>query len=230
MQERTSRNEDSARGSTLASPRATSDDVAPLGPLEAVACFATGLALVLHILVDLPLWLATASTLSAGAVVMVLAVRRHPEGVPAGRRVLGVGFRSAVLATTVYDLTRLGIATGLDFEVGPFDAFKHFGAGLLGTEGLPPGPREWVAGTLFHLTNGTLFGVAYTILAGRKGLVWGVAFGLGLEAVMLGLYPAWLRIPNLQEFTSMSVLGHIAYGAALGVLARRGLERAEAGR
>jgi hypothetical protein len=50
-----------------------------------------------------------------------------------------------------------------------------------------------------------------------------VLFGLALEAVMLGLYPAWLQIPNMREFASMSVVGHVAYGGTLGFLARRGL-------
>lgn len=201
------------------------DTAAPLGPLEAAAFMATGAALVLHILVDVTLWMSVLMTLSAAGCVMFLAVRRHPGGVPAGRRVVAVGFRSAAVALVAYDVTRLALSTGLGFEVGPFDAFKHFGTGLLGTEGSPPGTGEWVAGALFHVTNGLTFGIAYTIAAGRRGVLPGVAFGLGLEAIMLGLYPAWLQIPNLREFTTMSVLGHVAYGGTLGLLAQRGLER-----
>lgn len=213
------------RCTTRAAP--TESDAA-LGPWEGAAFMATGSALVLHILVDLPLWLSVATTLTGAGCVMFLAVRRHPEGLPAGRRLVAVGLRSAIVAVVAYDLTRLGLAEGLDFEVGPFEAFEHFGAGLLGTRGSPPTTATWVAGALFHVVNGITFGIAYTIVAGRRGVLAGITFGLALEVIMLGLYPAWLQIPNLREFASMSMLGHVAYGATLGHLARRNLERGEA--
>jgi hypothetical protein len=156
--------------------------------------------------------------------VMFLAVRRHPEGVAAGRRVIGAGVAAAFAALLAYDGTRLLVVTAFDYEIGPFDAFTHFGAGLIGASA--SAAARTVAGAVFHVVNAITFGIAYTIWVGRRGVLVGVVFGLGLEAAMIAFYPAWLQVPNLREFTSMSVTGHIAYGAVLGTVARRGLERA----
>ncbi|MGH9213500.1 MAG: hypothetical protein ACRD2C_22925 [Acidimicrobiales bacterium] len=197
----------------------------PLRPWEGAAFMATGAALVVHIVVDVPLWLSVAVAATAAGCVIALAVHRHPGGTRAGRRVITVGTASAVAALVAYDGTRLAISTGLGYEVGPFDAFRHFGAGLVGSSA--SNAARWTAGTLFHITNGITFGIAYTIVAGRRGVVAGVLFGLGLEAAMIAFYPAWLQIPNLREFVSMSIVGHAVYGAVLGVAAQHGLRRFE---
>jgi uncharacterized membrane protein (DUF485 family) len=49
----------------------------------------------------------------------------------------------------------------------------------------------------------------------------GIAFALMLEAFMLSLYPGWLRIAAYAPFFTMSLIGHLAYGTVLGVLARK---------
>jgi hypothetical protein len=194
------------------------------GPWEGAAFMATGAALVVHILADVPLWLSAAMTVSVGGCVMFLAVRRHPEGVAAGRRVIGAGAVAAFAALLAYDGIRMLVVTAFDYGIGPFDAFEHFGAGLIGASASEE--SRTVAGALFHVVNAISFGIAYTIWVGRRGVLVGVLFGLGLEAAMIAFYPAWLQIPNLREFISMSVTGHIAYGAVLGAVARRGRVRA----
>jgi hypothetical protein len=105
---------------------------------------------------------------------------------------------------------------GFDLHVSPFKALPFFGNALIGVA--PGSTASWVAGTAFHLVNGVSFGVAYTVLAGRRNVLWAVGFGLGLEAFMLTLYPRWLQIEALQEFTQMSLLGHVAYGLSLGLV------------
>lgn len=61
------------------------------------------------------------------------------------------------------------------------------------------------------------FGCAYTVWFGHRRWPWGIAFALGLEAFMLAIYPGWLDLRTLQEFTTMSVLGHLVYGSVLGL-------------
>jgi hypothetical protein len=189
---------------------------------------ASGGALVAHILIDVPLWLSAVAAVCIAGAVLVVAASRREEGRVVDRRIIVAALRTAVAALVAYDLTRWAVVRVLGFEVGPFDAFVHFGAGLLGTTG-PATAATWVAGALFHVANAIGFGVAYTVVAGHRGVVAGVAFGVGLEAVMLGLYPAWLQIANLREFVTMSMAGHVAYGATLGLVARRGLGRKGAG-
>lgn len=199
----------------------------PLGVGEGAAFMATGAALVVHILADVPLWLSCAAALAGAVAVLVVASRRHPAGVEAGRKVVAIGAVSAAVALVAYDATRLAVAVAFDYEVHPFEAFRHFGAGLIGPDA--PEGAQWVAGTAFHVTNAITFGIAYTVWAGRRGVAAGIAFGLALEAAMLGLYPAWLQIANLREFASMSVVGHVAYGAALGAGAKARMARARLG-
>lgn len=205
-------------------------DAYPLGRWEGAAFMATGAALVVHILVDVPLWLSALTAVAAGACVIAISARRHPVDWGSGRRVLRVAVVAACAALVAYDASRLALTTLLDYHVTPFKAFPHFGRGLLGDSS--SSSARWVAGSAFHVVNALTFGIAYTLVVGRqptpqRGFVTGVLFGLGLEAAMIGLYPAWLQISNMREFLSMSVVGHIAYGGTLGVLAQRGIERLE---
>jgi hypothetical protein len=84
-----------------------------------------------------------------------------------------------------------------------------------------------VAGVAFHVTNGLGFATAYTIWMGRRGIVAGVVFALALNMAMILLYPGWLKIRLLGEFVQVAMLGHVAYGAAVGATARAVLRRSE---
>jgi hypothetical protein len=65
-----------------------------------------------------------------------------------------------------------------------------------------------------------MFAVAYTILFGTAGWWAGILWALGLEALMLSIYPGWLHPKAFGEFVSVSMLGHVAYGAVIGSLGR----------
>jgi hypothetical protein len=129
------------------------------------------------------------------------------------------GVRAGLAATAAYDVTRLALVQLLSLKVSPFAALPIFGQLLVGqSAGSAAGTA---AGVAYHLANGLGFGTAYTLLLGRRGVLTGIAFALGLEALMLTFYPGWLDIRAVGEFVSMSMLGHVAYGAVLGWLARR---------
>jgi len=176
----------------------------------------TGAALVVHILVGLPLWLtvfggiamATSIYLWAGPAVNPLVARR-----------IRLGLVSGAVATVCYDSARMLFVTLTDASVRPFDTWRLFGLALVG-----PGAAHWAywaAGTAYHVTNGLLFAVAYTIWFADRGPLWGIGYAMVLEAFMLGLFPGWAHVKAFGEFTQMSVLGHVVYGAVLGFLARR---------
>ena len=84
------------------------------------------------------------------------------------------------------------------------------------------------AGVAFHVLNGLSFGLAYLLVFGRLALrsrrlalASGVGWGLFLEAFQVTLYPGWLSIAAYREFVTISALGHVVYGATLGLLGRR---------
>jgi hypothetical protein len=177
----------------------------------------TGAGLVVHLLVGLPLWLtvfggiglATALSLSFGGT--ALAAELTP--------CLRAGLLSGLIATVAYDLSRTLFLTVIDSSMSPFAAWPLFGAGFVGSGA--PTWAHWAVGGAYHVTNGLLFAVAFTVWLGDRGPLWGIAFALFLEAFMLGLYPGWLNIKTFGEFAQVSIVGHVVYGSVLGVLARR---------
>jgi hypothetical protein len=184
----------------------------------------TGAGLLLHIIFDVPLLLTVlVATLAATLLAVVL---RQPNVVVdgwSGARLIRVGLLAAPFALLAYDGSRFILTYVLGFDVAPWAALPHFGAALIGDDA--GRSAKWTAGFLFHIMNGVGFSVAYVIIARDRGVPLGIAWGLALEAFMLGVYPSWLQIKQMQEFTTMSIFGHVCFGAALGYVSQRLLRR-----
>lgn len=189
--------------------------------LGAVSC-ATGVALVIYIVSGVSLAVAGLVLLLVAAAAAVAIWRRlaRPEQAEM-RRLLLVGVVAGAAGTAAYDLSRYLLVSLFGWEMSPFAALPLFGQALVGA-GLS---GAWVtaAGISYHIANGVGFGVAYTLWFGRRGPVAGILWALALEAAMLTFYPTWLDIRAWREFVQMSVFGHVAYGATLGLVARRAL-------
>jgi hypothetical protein len=180
----------------------------------------TGAGLVAHIVVGLPLWLTVpVGLLGVGTLFTAIGAFTDLD-MP---RALLPGVVSGAVAVAAYDAVRLLVVGVFDLSVEPFEAWRFFGQGLIGAGA--PDTAHWVAGAAFHVTNGLCFAVAYSLWFGRRGVVAGIAWGLFLEAFMLGLYPGWLGISAYLPFLAVSLTGHVAYGATLGLLAPRLLDR-----
>jgi hypothetical protein len=180
---------------------------------------ASGAALVVYIVsgISLP-WTFLGLGLVAAAVV-VLALRRMPPLRRAFvRRRIAVGAVAGLAATLAYDAVRYALVEFGGLQVKPFEAWRLFGLALTDTD-LPPA-AVLVAGTAFHVCNGVAFGIAYTLAFGQRGPIAGIVWALVLETFMVSLYPGWLGLKALDEFISVSVAGHLAYGSVLGALAR----------
>lgn len=197
-----------------------------------VAALFSGVALLLSILLAVWLPLGLAACGVAATATGVVLMRRSP---PVDRRSLGrilvAGLVGGVVATLCYDVTRLVLSLAADPTVyDPFLAINAFGALLLGDSAAPE--ARLVAGSAFHLLNGTAFGVGYCLFFGRFGavslrnaLLTGIGWGLFLETFQLTLYPGWLDIRAWQEFATISAASHIVYGAVLGTTCRAALRR-----
>lgn len=198
-----------------------------------LAALFSGVALLVHILTQLSLPLAVAVT--AAAMAAMVARVRAVIGRDAWAAVAGVLLRGAVtgvVATVTYDIAK-GTLSLLDpSPYNPFEAVRVFGTLLIGADS--PAPAVYAAGTAFHFLNGTAFGVAYTILFARNGrstrayaALSGMGWGLFLESFQLLFYPGWLGITFVKEFTMISALSHLVYGATLGLGVRSLLRRAD---
>ena len=144
------------------------------------------------------------------------------------------GAMAGIGATLAYDLAKFVLSVADPSPFNPFDTTRAFGTLLLGTDA--PLVAIQVSGTALHLLNGTAFGVAFASLFGRRAdltrraaIVRGVGWGLFLESFQLTLYPGWLGVTALAEFTSITFLGHVVYGGVLGAMVL-GLRRRRAGR
>lgn len=186
--------------------------------------FAGGAGLVVHILagISLPLAIGVLALLAATAWVGLLG--RLPAGT---RRLLRVraliGAGAGVVSTIAYDLARYGIVAVFSMSFKPFHVWTVFGEAFIGRGHTVAALT--VVGAVYHLSNGTFFGIAYT-LAFRQPRWWtGMLWGVGLELCMATLYPRWLRLQALGEFLQVSAVGHLVYGTTLGLLAGWGVRR-----
>lgn len=181
---------------------------------------ATGVALVVHMVTDRSLAAALGLALAL-ALAAVVAAARHlsPEARAGARQRAKIGVLSGIVGLAAYDASRVLLVVATGFHVKPFKALPHFGRGLLG-EGVSD-TSAWIAGTGYHIVNGIGFAIAYCIAVQRPNWRTGIAWALLLEAAMILFYPSWLQIKALEEFVTVSLLGHLAYGATLGTVAAR---------
>jgi hypothetical protein len=191
----------------------------------------SGLAIILSIVTPAPLIVAEALTVAvAGMSLVVLAIRAPRPVLVEVSRAAAAGIVAGAGATLVYDVVRTALSVFDPSPFDPFEAVRHFGIGILPSSADP----GWIlaAGFAVHLINGSSFGVIYAMFArGRLGsvrsaLASGIAWGIALELIQSILYPGWLRITTvLGEFLVISGVGHLAYGATLGLGVRHLLVR-----
>ncbi|MEX2547460.1 MAG: hypothetical protein WD830_06670 [Chloroflexota bacterium] len=183
----------------------------------------------LHIVGGLPLPGLLAVTW-CGAVISIVAVAA--VGGPGARallvRLVAVGLVVGLAATLAYDVTKALLSQLDPSPYDPFEATRIFGRILLGESASVPAVT--VAGWTFHLVNGCTFAIAYGALfardgrvSRRRGILTGIGWAMLLETFQLVLYPGWLDIRFLDEFRQISVLSHIVFGLALGLLIPAGL-------
>lgn len=196
----------------------------PLRPavawIAASCALSSGVALVISILTDRPLWLTSTFVFLpgfVGLVALTVMARRDEQDLFLTR--LWIGVVAGVLATLAYDVVRWAIEAADLTSTHSFLAIRAFGAGL--TDTAASTWQSGVAGWAFHAANGIGFAVAYVMVAAGRRWWWAVLYALVLEAFMISLYPGWLGLTLSGEFFSVSITGHVAYGVVLGVIAQR---------
>jgi hypothetical protein len=188
--------------------------------ITVAASLSSGGALVLAILSDAALSLTSVFVAVPGFIALVgltVWARRDQQTLFLAR--LRSGAIAGVLATAAYDIVRWAVEAANLVSINSFQAIRIFGVGLTGRP-LDDG-RSIAAGWTFHAVNGIGFALAYFFLAAGRRWWLGVGYALILEVWMISLYPGWLGFSMNGEFFSVSMLGHVAYGAVLGRLAER---------
>jgi hypothetical protein len=187
--------------------------------LVAAVFLASGASLLVYILAGLSLrWTLLALAVAGAAVAAVVLRRLPPERRSRVTRRIAIGAVSGLAATVAYDVVRLGLVEFAGLKINPFEAWRLFGVAL--TDAAQPRSTQFAVGTAFHVCNGIAFGITYTVAFGHRGPLAGVAWAFVLEGFMVSVYPGWLGLKALDEFLSVSITGHVAYGIVLGLLAR----------
>lgn len=130
-----------------------------------------------------------------------------------------VGLLGGIAATLAYDVTRLVFRTSGLFDYDGFRSIYIFGSWITSKE--TTSVQAAIAGWGYHFWNGISFGILYALIVGRRHWLYGVAYGAVMEACMLGLFPFFLLVSKRVDFIALSMLGHLVYGAVLGLSAQR---------
>ena len=188
-------------------------------PLLGVAALGSGIALLLALVFHAALGTLLVLAIILFSTGLLFRLRTlDTEGRHALTRQIKAGLAAGVAATSAYDLGRMALVAAAHLQYDPFKTFPLFGWLMLGTG--VSARAAWFAGTLYHVINGLSFSVAYCLLLGGRGWLWGVAFALALEAAMMAVYPQWLTLKPLQDFLIGSLSGHILFGSTLGIVSQ----------
>ncbi|MBI4657574.1 MAG: hypothetical protein HY735_01785 [Verrucomicrobia bacterium] len=128
-------------------------------------------------------------------------------------------------ASGVLDAIRL---TGFYLGQMPGNMPRMFGVLILDRMALGPTLGSDVLGYLYHYWVGACFGLTYTLLAGRirwwGGVVWGLIIEVGMMVtppMVVAMDTGYFGLKFGPGLLVTSFIAHVAYGAALGLLAER---------
>lgn len=189
--------------------------------LSAIICAGTSLvALLTHIfgVLPMPFFL---TFFGVPSLLLLFLTAVHARRINAGifLNCLVVGLLGGFLATLAYDGVRFALRSSGVFNYDGFVAIYIFGGWITGTETTTV--EAAIAGWIYHFWNGLSFGVFYTLTFGRRHWLYGAAYGVFMELCMLGLFPLFIRVTDRVDFILLSLIGHLVYGVALGVISQR---------
>jgi hypothetical protein len=178
----------------------------------------------------------------ATAALIVLALMDRAKGDGTLWRGVVIGAIAGFVAACAYDVFRIPFVVAAIDKVGPdwlrlplFKVFPRFGALILGqpfdatTTDSQFTLFAHLLGWVYHFSNGITFGVMYMALVGdasRRSWLWAVLFATGLELAMLFTpYTTFFGIHMTTRFVIVTLLAHVIFGVALGLLAKWLAER-----
>jgi len=188
---------------------------------SAALCAITSLgALVTHLAGLLPMvFFLTFFGVPSLLLLLIMAAYARWIDAPVFLNALIVGVVGGFVATLAYDGVRLLLRTSGIFNYNGFVAIYIFGGWITGQETTTLAAA--VAGWTYHFWNGLSFGVFYVLTFGRRHWLYGAGYGIVMELCMLGLFPFFVQVTDKIDFIMLSLIGHLAYGAVLGLVAQR---------
>ena len=144
------------------------------------------------------------------------------RGEPWLSRTIIRGATAGAVATIALEVVRL---IGFHFDYMPGNLPRLMGVLLLDRFAQGPSVGSDIAGWAYHFWNGASFGIIYSLLLGTRrrwvGSIFGLAVGLGflVSPVVISMGVGYFGLEYSVGFPITVLLGHLAFGAALGILA-----------
>jgi hypothetical protein len=132
---------------------------------------------------------------------------------------LTVGFAVGAVGVVIYDAIRWVVQETLPIGFDAFYSIVAFGNLITGAPATSG--TAVVVGWAYHISNGLTFGVLYSLIAGPARWWYGLIWGLILEIAMLVVYPPLFQMGTTTGFVLVSIVGHAAFGAVIGLGCRR---------
>jgi hypothetical protein len=125
---------------------------------------------------------------------------------------LRAGFWGGLWGTIGYDLVRIPFHFA---GQNPFTPIRVYGVWIMGAEhsnGLTD-----LMGVAYHFSNGLTFGWIYALVFLRRSWIWGIVWGLGLEALAVAsAFGDVFAIRYAPQMLLLAFAAHVFYGAPLG--------------
>jgi hypothetical protein len=143
---------------------------------------------------------------------------------PWAARTIAGGALAGAIATGALEVVRIA-GFHLGYMRGSMP--QLMGVLLLNRFALGPDVASNLAGWTYHFWNGAAFGIIYVLLIGTRrawaGTLFGMAVGVGfmLSPVVRSLGVGYFGLDFSIGFPIVVTLAHVAFGTALGFLARR---------
>jgi hypothetical protein len=157
-------------------------------------------------------------------VLLALVVAWTWQRTPKLARATVAGAVAGPLATLALEVVRL-----LGFRLGfmPGSLPRLMGVLILDRFAMGPSLTSDIVGFAYHFWNGASFGILYVLVLGASrrwvGILFGIAVGLGflVSPVVVSLGVGYFGLQFSVAFPVTVLLAHVAFGAALGMLAHR---------
>lgn len=141
------------------------------------------------------------------------------------RNRLWAGIWIGAATTAALDVIRL---TGFQMGYMPGDLPRMFGVLILDQMARGPSTTSDIVGSLYHYWVGACLGIAFTVIMGRfrwwGGLIWGLIVELGMmitPPMVIAMDTGYFGLKKGYGILVVTMLAHIAFGAALGMLSER---------
>lgn len=170
---------------------------------------------------SMPLLATRALLPTIGGLTLLSAVPRRSHRAVSASIVMGAA--AGAIATLPLEIVRL---IGFHYGYMPGNLPRLMGVLLLDQFAQGPSLASDVAGWAYHFWNGASFGILFVVLFGTRrrwlAALYGIAIGLGfmLSPVVKSLGVGFFGLEFSRGFPVTVLTAHLAFGGALGLLAR----------